>query len=203
MKNLIYLFFFISFFSFSQEEKRLALVIGNSNYDSIAKLANPVNDAKLIAKTLDSLDFEVILATDLDEENFMIKIIEFRNKRKNYDVGFVYYAGHGIQIDGENYLLPVNKKFDEERKKKDEEEFLKEEVLRAKDEERKRKLETDIKNSDNLENLSLGVTELRYAPLDKHELKFGVGITNQFQNNSLQKQCCFCILKYNHLLEQV
>jgi len=118
MKNLIYLFLLISFFSFSQEEKRLALVIGNSNYDSIAKLVNPVNDAKLIAKTLDSLDFEVILATDLDEENFMIKIIEFRNKRKNYDVGFVYYAGHGIQIDGENYLLPVNKKFDEEWKVK-------------------------------------------------------------------------------------
>ena len=118
MKNLIYLFLLISFFSFSQEEKRLALVIGNSNYDSIAKLANPVNDAKLIAKTLDSLDFEVILATDLDEENFMIKIIEFRNKRKNYDVGFVYYAGHGIQIDGENYLLPVNKNFDEEWKVK-------------------------------------------------------------------------------------
>ena len=44
----------------------------------------------------------------------------------------------------------------------------------------------DYSNSDNLENLSLGVTELRYAPLDKHELKFGVGITNQFQNNSLQ-----------------
>ena len=118
MKNLIYLFLLISFFSFSQEEKRLALVIGNSNYDSIAKLVNPVNDAKLIAKTLDSLDFEVILATDLDEENFMIKIIEFRNKRKNYDVGFVYYAGHGIQIDGENYLLPVNKNFDKEWKVK-------------------------------------------------------------------------------------
>ena len=118
MKNLIYLFLFISFFSFSQEEKRLALVIGNSNYDSIAKLTNPVNDAKLIAKTLDSLDFEVILATDLDEDGFMKKIIEFRNKRKNYDVGFVYYAGHGIQIDGENYLLPVNENFDEEWKVK-------------------------------------------------------------------------------------
>ena len=62
MRFLVYFFFFISFFSFSQEEKRLALVIGNSNYDSIAKLTNPVNDAKLIARTLDSLDFEVILA---------------------------------------------------------------------------------------------------------------------------------------------
>ena len=109
---------FISFFSFSQDKKRLALVVGNSNYDSIAKLANPVNDAKLIAKTLDSLEFEVILATDLDEEGFMTKIIEFRDKRKNYDVGFVYYAGHGIQIDGENYLLPVNKNFDQKWKVK-------------------------------------------------------------------------------------
>ena len=116
MKNIIYIFLFISFFSFSQEEKRLALVIGNSNYDSIAKLANPVDDAKLIAKTLDSLDFEVILATDLDKGEFMSKVVEFGKKRADYDVGFVYYAGHGIQIDGENYLLPTNQNFDEEWK---------------------------------------------------------------------------------------
>ena len=118
MKNIIYIFLFISFFSFSQEEKRLALVIGNSNYDSIAKLANPVDDAKLIAKTLDSLDFEEILATDLDKGEFMSKVVEFGKKRADYDVGFVYYAGHGIQIDGENYLLPVNKNFDQEWKVK-------------------------------------------------------------------------------------
>ena len=116
MKNLIYLFLFISFFSFSQEERRLALVIGNANYDSIAKLANPVNDAKLIAKTLDSLDFEVILATDLDKGEFMSKVVEFGKKRADYDVGFVYYAGHGVQINGENYLLPTNQNFDEEWK---------------------------------------------------------------------------------------
>ena len=119
MKKILLIFcLLLSISVFSQEEKRLALVIGNANYDSIAKLANPVNDAKLIAKTLDSLDFDVILATDLDEDGFMEKIIEFRNKRKNYDVGFVYYAGHGIQIDGENYLLPVNENFDEEWKVK-------------------------------------------------------------------------------------
>jgi len=116
VKNLIYLFLFISFFSFSQEERRLALVIGNANYDSIAKLANPVNDAKLIAKTLDSLDFEVILATDLDKGEFMSKVVEFGKKRADYDVGFVYYAGHGVQINGENYLLPTNQNFDEEWK---------------------------------------------------------------------------------------
>ena len=118
MNNIKLLFFLLlPFFIFSQEkEKRLALVIGNSNYDSIAKLNNPVNDAKLIAKTLDSLDFEVILATDLDKAGFMSKVVEFGKKRKEYDVGFVYYAGHGVQVNGENYLLPTNQNFDEEWK---------------------------------------------------------------------------------------
>lgn len=104
-----------AFFSFSQEEKRLALVIGNANYEK-GELKNPVNDAKLIAKTLDSLDFEVILATDLDKNDFMSKVVEFGKKRADYDVGFVYYAGHGVQINGENYLLPTNQNFDEEWK---------------------------------------------------------------------------------------
>ena len=59
MKNLLYYILFISVFSFSQEEKRLALVIGNSEYIK-GPLKNPVNDAKLIAKALDSLGFEVL-----------------------------------------------------------------------------------------------------------------------------------------------
>ena len=117
MKIKFLILLLLPFFLFSQEkEKRLALVIGNSNYDSIAKLANPVNDAKLIARTLDSLDFEVILATDLDKGEFMSKVVEFGKKRADYDVGFVYYAGHGLQINGENYLLPTNQNFDEEWK---------------------------------------------------------------------------------------
>ena len=117
MKKILFIFCLLVTISiFSQEEKRLALVIGNSNYDSIAKLANPVNDAKLIARTLDSLDFEVILATDLDKGEFMSKVVEFGKKRADYDVGFVYYAGHGVQINGENYLLPTNQNFDEEWK---------------------------------------------------------------------------------------
>ena len=98
------------------QEKRLALVIGNSNYDSIADLKNPVNDAKLIANTLDSLDFDVMLATDLDYNSFYQKIGEFADKRKNYDVGFFYYAGHGLQIEGDNYLLPINNSFDKKWK---------------------------------------------------------------------------------------
>ena len=112
MRVYLLLCFFITSILFSQEEKRLALVIGNSNYDSIADLKNPVNDAKLIAKTLDSLDFDVIEAYDLDFNSFYEKIEDFADKRKKYDVGFFYYAGHGVQIEGDNYLLPTSNSFD-------------------------------------------------------------------------------------------
>ena len=101
------LFFFFSNFLFAQEEKRLALVIGNSNYEKGA-LKNPVNDARLMTQTLETLDFDVILATNLeDQRSFLNKIREFGNKRSEYNVGFVYYAGHAVQICGKNYLLPT------------------------------------------------------------------------------------------------
>jgi len=78
MKKIKFLILLLlPFFLFSQEkEKRLALVIGNANYDKGA-LKNPVNDARLIAKTLDSLGFEVILATDLDKGEFMNHLVKF------------------------------------------------------------------------------------------------------------------------------
>ena len=113
MKNIRFLIFLLfPFFLFSQEtEKRLALVIGNSNYDK-GELKNPVNDARLIASTLDSLDFDVILKENLATEREMtLAIREFGNKRSEYDVAFVYYAGHGIQIDDENFLLPTKEEF--------------------------------------------------------------------------------------------
>ena len=66
--NKLYYLLFLPFFLFSQEtEKRLALVIGNSNYDK-GELKNPVNDARLIASTLDSLDFDVILKENLESQ---------------------------------------------------------------------------------------------------------------------------------------
>ena len=105
------LIFLISISLFSQDEKRLALVIGNANYDK-GELKNPVNDARLIASTLDSLDFDVILKENLATEREMtLAIREFGNKRSEYDVAFVYYAGHGIQIDDENFLLPTKEEF--------------------------------------------------------------------------------------------
>ena len=108
------LFFFISISLFSQDEKRLALVIGNANYEK-GELKNPVNDARLIASTLDSLDFDVILKENLATKRDMTAAIrEFGSKRSEYDVAFVYYAGHGIQVDDENFLLPTKEVFEEE-----------------------------------------------------------------------------------------
>ena len=115
MRNILTaLLFFISISLFSQDEKRLALVIGNANYDK-GELKNPVNDARLIASTLDSLDFDVILKENLETRRDMtLAIREFGNKRSEYDVAFVYYAGHGIQIDDENFLLPTKEEFSSE-----------------------------------------------------------------------------------------
>ena len=67
VKNLFFILFLVSISLFSQDKKRLALVIGNANYDK-GELKNPVNDARLIASTLDSLDFDVILKENLATE---------------------------------------------------------------------------------------------------------------------------------------
>jgi tetratricopeptide (TPR) repeat protein len=109
----IYLLILVSISSLkAQQEKRLALVIGNANYNT-TELNNPVNDAKLIASTLDSLNFDVILKTNIESQGqFKNAILEFGNKRPDYDAAIVYYAGHGMQLDGENYLLPTKENFE-------------------------------------------------------------------------------------------
>ena len=98
----------------NQGQSKLALVIGNSNYNA-GFLSNPVNDANLIASTLDSLDFDVILGTNLStKSDFQSLIREFGRRRPLYDIAFIYYAGHGIQIGNENYLLPTKEEFQSE-----------------------------------------------------------------------------------------
>ena len=93
---------------------RLALVIGNSNY-AAGYLNNPVNDAILMAKTLDSLSFDVLLDTNLTtKRDFKELIREFGRRRPLYDIAFIYYAGHGVQIGYENYLLPTQEEFKSE-----------------------------------------------------------------------------------------
>ncbi|MBJ86170.1 MAG: hypothetical protein CMJ11_06250 [Pelagibacterales bacterium] len=101
-----------------KSEKRIALVIGIENY-KIAPLKNPVNDALLMKDTLEDLNFEVLYYEDLDQRSFKEAIYDFEDKIKdlnspNTNVLF-YYSGHGIQHNGENYLIPINSKFDSPR----------------------------------------------------------------------------------------
>ena len=96
-------------------EKRLALVIGNANYTA-SPLRNPANDAKLIAAELKKLGFEVMVYTDLGQNEMKTKIREFGTKlSKDRGVGLFYFAGHGLQLNGENYLVPVDAQIEKEQ----------------------------------------------------------------------------------------
>jgi len=92
-------------------EKRVALVIGNSAYKNVAPLDNPKNDAKLMANSLRELGFTLVGGSpqiDLDKPGFDDLLQKFGNELVGADVALFYYAGHGIQVRGSNYLVPVN-----------------------------------------------------------------------------------------------
>ena len=94
-------------------DQRVALVIGNSNYQTAPKLANPGNDARSVAQLLNSAGFEVTQATDLSRSEMVRAVQDFSDKvaiRGPGAVAMIYYAGHGVQLAGENYLLPVDAK---------------------------------------------------------------------------------------------
>ena len=96
-----------SFMSIAHAETKVALIIGNANYQS-SPLTNPKNDAVDMSAMLKSLGFEVDLHMDLDRSNMRKAIRAFGEKLKRADTGLFYYAGHGIQINGRNYLVPLN-----------------------------------------------------------------------------------------------
>lgn len=92
------------------DSPRIALVVGNGAYSSIGALPNPPSDARLIAKTLEKLGFDTYLSLDADQLEMKKQIADFgrRLRASSKDtVGFFYYAGHGVQAAGRNYLLPV------------------------------------------------------------------------------------------------
>jgi uncharacterized caspase-like protein len=90
-------------------QKRVALVIGNSGYERVAKLGNPVNDAVLVAETFKAAGFDnVELRHDLKIADMRRALRDFIEKSRDADIGVVYYAGHGIEVDGVNYLIPVD-----------------------------------------------------------------------------------------------
>lgn len=90
-------------------EKRVALVIGNSSYDKVSRLPNPANDAALIADTFKSAGFDSVdLQRDLKVGDMRRALRDFIDKSRDADVAVIYYAGHGIEVDGTNYLVPVD-----------------------------------------------------------------------------------------------
>src|ERR1022692_966887 len=92
-------------------EKRIALVVGNSTYQNITRLDNPRNDAALMADTIQSLGFNLVgghAQLDLDKSSLDNAVQNFGRQVQGADVALFYYAGHGVQVSGSNYLVPVN-----------------------------------------------------------------------------------------------
>ncbi|MFN3869387.1 MAG: caspase domain-containing protein, partial [Hyphomicrobiaceae bacterium] len=96
-------------------EKRLALVIGNSAYVHAAPLANPLADARAMTAALKATGFDVIEATNADKLRFDGALRSFAGKLAGADVALFFYAGHGLQLGMQNYLVPVDAKLDSER----------------------------------------------------------------------------------------
>ncbi len=94
---------------YKTKEKRVALVVGNTNYKGQAKLGpNPINDANDMAATLQSLGFQVIKKIDANLTTLNNAIREFGRKNKDADVALFFFAGHGMQVDRFNYIVPVD-----------------------------------------------------------------------------------------------
>ena len=90
-------------------EKRVALVIGNSTYQKVAKLSNPANDAAVVAAMFKSAGFDMVESKlNLTISELRKTLRDFGNKSRDADVAVVYYAGHGIELDGNNYLIPID-----------------------------------------------------------------------------------------------
>ena len=102
----------------AQESARIALVIGNSAYKFAPPLPNPANDAKLIAETLRGLGFDVIERIDADRETIQLATFELQDRliaASEDSVGLFFYTGHGVQVGGENYLIPLGADIKKER----------------------------------------------------------------------------------------
>ncbi len=95
----------------AKAQERFALVIGNSSYEGVGALENPVRDAEAMAQMLTSAGFEVSLGRDLNQTQLYKSVSAFAEKLASKDqesVALIYFAGHGVQVDGVNYMLPID-----------------------------------------------------------------------------------------------
>src|SRR6202163_2680243 len=94
-------------------EKRVALVLGNSAYQNVPRLPNPLNDGAVIAATLKDAGFDVVDSRhDLTAAETRRALRDFGDRARDADIAVVYYAGHGIEVDGTNYVIPVDAKLE-------------------------------------------------------------------------------------------
>ena len=92
-------------------DKRVALVIGNSAYKKVPRLSNPVNDSRAVGEIFRAAKFDLVdIRYDLDVQGLRSAIRDFSLVAQDADVAVVFYAGHGIELDGNNYLLPIDAK---------------------------------------------------------------------------------------------
>jgi hypothetical protein len=98
----------VAFSGAAQAAKRVALVIGNSAYQNATPLKNPLNDATDVAARFRSLQFDVVEGIDLDMDDMRRTVREFVSKTEGAELAVFFYAGHGLQVNGSNYLVPVD-----------------------------------------------------------------------------------------------
>ncbi len=101
--------------SSSLAQERIALIIGNSGYEYADVLPNPTNDATAIGAALEAVNFDVDVRTDLDQRDMQAALRDFGLKAETAEVAIVYFAGHGIQVADNNYILPVDAQLRRER----------------------------------------------------------------------------------------
>src|SRR6201746_1280920 len=92
----------------AKADRRVAFVVGNGAYKNVAALPNPPVDSKSMAKVLRNVGFDVVEGTNLTRDKMTERLLEFGKKAQGADVALFFYAGHGIAINGTNYLLPID-----------------------------------------------------------------------------------------------
>ena len=94
--------------------RRVALVVGNGQYAATTPLPNPVRDAELLSTSLQRVGFEVQTLRNAPKAQMERELLQFARRAQGASVALVYFAGHGLQMEGRNYLLPVDAKLEDD-----------------------------------------------------------------------------------------